>query len=99
METTGTLARRPWTFDLDLDVSTVESSSFGLDEFVDRQRMDYNHDRPQSSLDRRAPVAFATACLEQSSGSLRLAQGNQRTCEILSGRLEQDKGSQQEQRL
>lgn len=51
---------------------------------VDRWRMDYNHYRPHSSLDYMAPAAFAAMCLEQGSGSLRLAQEKESCCEILS---------------
>ena len=41
---------------------------------VDRWRMDYNHQRPHSSLDYMVPAAFAAKCLEQGSGTLRLTQ-------------------------
>ena len=51
---------------------------------ADRWRMDYNHYRPHSSLDYMAPAAFAAACLEQGSGSLRLPQDSQNECHILS---------------
>jgi putative transposase len=51
---------------------------------VDRWRMDYNHYRPHSSLDYMAPAAFAANCLEQGSGTLRLAQDEENECEILS---------------
>ena len=51
---------------------------------ADRWRMDYNHYRPHSSLDYMAPAAFAAMCLEQGSGSLRLAQDSHTECEILS---------------
>lgn len=58
-----------------------------LDELrcvADRWRMGYNHYRLHSSLDYMAPAAFAAACLEQGSGSLRLPQGSQKDCYILS---------------
>jgi putative transposase len=51
---------------------------------ADRWRMDYNHYRPHSRLDYMAPAAFAAACLEQGTGSLRLPQDSQNECEILS---------------
>ena len=51
---------------------------------ADRWRMDYNHYRPHSSLDYMAPAAFATMCLEQGSGSLRLTQDKENYCEVLS---------------
>ena len=51
---------------------------------ADRWRMDYNHYRPHSSLDYMAPAAFAAMCLEQGSGSLRLAQDSHTECKILS---------------
>ena len=51
---------------------------------VDRWRMDYNHHRPHSSLDYKAPAAFAAKCLEQGSGTLRLTQDKENRCEILS---------------
>ena len=51
---------------------------------ADRWRMDYNHYRPHSSLDYRAPAAFATKCLEQGSATLRLPQDKGNKREILS---------------
>ena len=51
---------------------------------ADRWRMDYNHYRPHSSLDYMAPAAFATICLEQGPGSLRLTQDKENCCELLS---------------
>jgi transposase InsO family protein len=51
---------------------------------ADRWRRDYNHYRPHSSLDYMAPAAFAAKCLEQGSTTLRLPQGKENTCEILS---------------
>ena len=51
---------------------------------ADRWQMDYNHYRPHSSLGYMAPAAFAATCLEQGSGSLRLAQDKQSECGILS---------------
>ena len=41
---------------------------------VERWRMDYNHYRPHSSLDYKAPAAFAALGLEHGSGSLRPTQ-------------------------
>ena len=38
---------------------------------ADRQRTDYNHYRPHSSLDYMAPAAFAAMCLEQGSAFLK----------------------------
>ncbi|MHC4133222.1 MAG: integrase core domain-containing protein [Planctomycetota bacterium] len=51
---------------------------------VDRWRMDYNYYRPHSSLGYMAPAAFAAVCLEQGSGTLRLTQGKENSCGILS---------------
>ena len=51
---------------------------------ADRWRMDYNHYRPHSSLDYMAPTAFAAQCLEQGSATLRLPQGKENMCDILS---------------
>ena len=51
---------------------------------ADRWRMDYNHYSPHSSLNYMAPAAFATMCLEQGSGSLRLTQDKENCCDVLS---------------
>jgi hypothetical protein len=51
--------------------------------------MDYNHYRPHSSLAYMAPAVFAAKCLEQGSGSLRLAQDKQSEYEILSQQVDQ----------
>jgi transposase InsO family protein len=46
---------------------------------VERLRADYNHYRPHSNLDYMAPSAFAAKCLEQGSGTFRLAQDKDQT--------------------
>jgi putative transposase len=51
---------------------------------ADRWRLDYNHYRPHSSLDYMAPAAFAAKCFEEGSAPLRLPQGRENACEILS---------------
>jgi len=42
-----------------------------LEYVAERWKMDYNHYRSHSSLDYKAPAAFAAICLEHGSGSLR----------------------------
>ncbi len=54
---------------------------------ADRWRMDYNHYRwynPDASGDYMAPAAFAATCLKQGCATLRLHQGREYSCEILS---------------
>ena len=49
---------------------------------VDRWRMDYNHYRPNSSLDYMAPAAFADKCFEEDSAARGSLQGREDACEI-----------------
>jgi hypothetical protein len=79
-----------------LPVNTTGDPSFGgggsIDELryvVDRWRMDYNHDRPHSSLDYMAPAAFVVECLEQGSSTLCLTQDKENSCGILLQHMDQ----------
>jgi len=45
-----------------------------LEYVAERWKMAYNHYRPHSSLDYKAPAAFAALSLEHGSGSLRPTQ-------------------------
>ncbi|MBC8377812.1 MAG: transposase [Planctomycetes bacterium] len=55
-----------------------------LRDVVNRWRMDYNHYRPHSSLDYRAPAAFAKLCLDEGCANLGLAHDREHRCNILS---------------
>ena len=56
---------------------------------ADRWRMDYNHDRPHSSLGYMAPAAYAARYLGQGSATLRLDQDKQDERKLLSHGVDQ----------